>query len=40
MALAGLPVAGKEFFGQDISRKWGELHDALRRKKLQTFSQR
>lgn len=39
MALAGLPVAGKEFFGQDISRKWGELHDALRRKKLQRFAE-
>ena len=39
VALAGLPVAGKEFLGQTIGRKWGKLHDALRRKKLQRFAE-
>ena len=38
-ALADVPVAGKEFFGKAMSCKWGELHEALRRKKLQPFAE-
>ena len=38
-AVVGLPVAGKEFFGLSMGRRWGELHDALRRKKLQRFAE-
>ena len=39
MALAGVFVAGRELSGQAMSRKWGELHDALRRKKLRRFAE-
>ncbi len=39
MAMAGVPVAGKEFFGAAISDKWGDVHAALRQKKLRRFAE-
>ncbi|MYC95647.1 MAG: type III-A CRISPR-associated protein Cas10/Csm1 [Caldilineaceae bacterium SB0661_bin_32] len=38
-ALADVPVAGRKFFGDSMSRKWDDLHEALRRKKLRRFAE-
>ncbi|MXZ21138.1 MAG: type III-A CRISPR-associated protein Cas10/Csm1, partial [Caldilineaceae bacterium SB0665_bin_25] len=38
-ALAGVPVAGREFFDGSMRRKWDKLHEALRRKKLRRFAE-
>ncbi len=39
VAVAGVPLAGREFVDGSVSRKWGDLHEALRRKKLQRFAE-
>ena len=39
VAVTGVPVAGKDFFGQSMSRKWGQVHEGLRQKKLQRFAE-
>ena len=38
-AVAGVPVAGREFMDGSISLKWGAVHEALRRKKLRRFAE-
>ena len=38
-ALAGAPVAGKEFFDSSMSCKWDDVHEALRRQKLRRFAE-
>ena len=39
VAVAGVPVVGKAFVDGSISRKWGDVHEALRRKKLRRFAE-
>lgn len=39
VAIAGAPVTGEEFFDSSMSRKWGDVHKALRRRKLRRFSE-
>ena len=39
VAVAGAPVAGREFMDGSISRKWGDVHEALRQKKLRRFAE-
>lgn len=39
VAVAGVQVAGREFMDGSVSRKWGDVHEALRRKKLRRFSE-
>ena len=38
-AVAGEPVAGSEFLDGSISRKWGDVHERLRQKKLRRFAE-
>ncbi len=38
-ALAGVPLAGGEFFDGPMSRKWGDVHEALRQQKLRRFAE-
>ncbi len=39
VAVAGVPVAGREFMDGSISRKWDDVHEAMRRKKLRRFAE-
>ncbi len=39
VAVAGVSVAGSEFVNGSISRKWDDVHEALRRKKMRRFAE-
>ncbi len=39
VAVAGVPLAGKAFFDSSMSRKWDDVHEALRRQKLRRFAE-
>lgn len=39
VALAHVPLLGKDFFGKAMSRKWKDVHEALRQQKLRRFAE-
>ncbi|HHW86640.1 MAG TPA: type III-A CRISPR-associated protein Cas10/Csm1 [Chloroflexi bacterium] len=39
VAVAGLPLRGVDFFGGEISKAWGRLHERIQQAKLRRFSE-